>query len=226
MRYETAIVTGASRGLGLAIGRALAARGLSVVLSSRTKPPDDGLTWIETDVASPDSVAALFAAARERFGPADVLVNNAGVGHSKPFEDFAPEELRATLDVNLLGPMLCAREALPDMLRLGRGLIVNVGSDLSRRFHPTMAPYVASKFGLLGFSGSLLRQVKDSGIKVTAVLPGIIDTSFGGFADEGSRGERFGMPSDQLAKQVAALLDVPEHIVIDEITMHPLTQDF
>lgn len=226
MRYETAIVTGASRGLGLAVGRAFAARGLNVVLSSRTKPPDDELTWIETDVSSPDSVAALFTASGERFGPVDVLVSNAGLGHSKPFEQFAPQELRETLDVNLLGPMLCAREALPDMLRLGRGLIVNVGSDLSRRFHPTMAPYVASKFGLLGFSGSLLRQVKDSGIKVTAVLPGIIDTSFGGFADEGSRGERFGMPTEQLAEQIAALLDVPEHMVVDEITMHPLAQDF
>ena len=225
MRYRTAIVTGASRGLGLAVGRAFAARGLDVMLASRTEPPGD-LPWTRLDVASPESVAALFAAARERFGPVDVLVNNAGVGHGKQFEDFTVDELRETLDVNLLGPMLCALAALPDMLEAGRGLIVNVGSDLSRRFLAGMTPYTASKFGLLGFSGSLLREVKDRGVKVTAVLPGIIDTGFGGFAPEGSRGERYGMPAEQLAEQIAWLLDQPEHVVVDELTMHPLTQTF
>lgn len=225
MRYRTAIVTGASRGLGLAVGRVFAERGLNVMLASRTQP-DDALPWTRLDVADPASVEALFAATRERFGPVDVLVNNAGVGHGKPFEDFTVEELRETLDVNLLGPMLCALAALPDMLEAGRGLIVNVGSDLSRRFLAGMTPYTASKFGLLGFSGSLLREVKDRGVKVTAVLPGIIDTGFGGFAPEGSRGERDGMPAEQLALQIAWLLDQPEHVVIDELTMHPLTQTF
>lgn len=225
MRYRTAIVTGASRGLGLAVAQAFAARGLNVVAAARTRP-DSELHWVETDVSDAGSVDALFAAARERYGPVDVLVNNAGVGAAKSLQDFSVAELRETLDVNLLGPMLCARAALPDMLELGRGLIVNVGSDLSRRAARRMAPYTASKHGLLGFSAALLKEVKDEGIKVTAVLPGIIDTSFGGFAPEGSRGERVGMPSAQLAEQIAALLDVPEHMVIDEITMHPLTQDF
>ena len=122
--------------------------------------------------------------------------------------------------------MLCAREALRDMLELRRGLIVNVGSDLSRRYAPDLAVYTAAKFGLLGFSGALLRGVKDAGVKVTAVLPGVIDTAFGGFGAEGSRGERHGMPAAHLAEQIAALLDVPEHVVVDEITLHPVGQEF
>jgi short-subunit dehydrogenase len=225
MRYERAIVTGASRGLGLAVGHALASRGLDVVLASRTRPENEALPWVETDVSSPESVAALFAAARGR-GPVDVLVNNAGLAYPGPFAEQTVEQIRETLDVDLLGAMLCAREALAGMLELRRGLVVNVGSDLSRRYAPDLAVYTAAKFGLLGFSGALLRGVKDAGVKVTAVLPGVVDTAFGGFGEEGSRGERHGMPAAHLAEQIAALLDLPEHVVVDEITLHPVGQEF
>ncbi|MGH2997652.1 MAG: SDR family oxidoreductase, partial [Gaiellaceae bacterium] len=156
MRYRTAIVTGASRGLGLAVAHALVARGLDVVLASRTEPPELRERWIEADLSSAASISALVSAARERHGPVDVLVNNAGIGASRPFEESDEHEIRATVDVNLTGTMLCTLAVLPDMLAARRGLIVNVGSDLGRRFNPGMAVYTATKFGLLGFSGSLL----------------------------------------------------------------------
>jgi 3-oxoacyl-[acyl-carrier protein] reductase len=224
MRYRAAIVTGASRGLGLAIARSFLARGLGVVLTSRSRPPELAEHWIEADVADAASVSALFAEAKERVGSIDVLVNNAGIGTAEPFAEIAEETIRRTIDVNLLGPMLCTRAALPDMLAGGRGLIVNIGSDLSRRFNPNMAVYTATKFGLLGFSGSLLREVKDAGVKVTAVLPGVIDTAFGGFAEEGSRGLEDGLPAAELAEMIAALLDQPDNVVVDEITVHPTGQ--
>jgi NAD(P)-dependent dehydrogenase (short-subunit alcohol dehydrogenase family) len=225
MRYRTAIVTGASRGLGLEVSRQLAGRGLQVVAASRT-PPEDvaGVEWIETDVGSPESVRALFAAARERFGPVDVLVNNAGVGAQRLVEELTDEEILETIAVNLTGLVLCSRAALPDMLEAGRGLILNVGSDLSRRFNTGMAVYTATKFGVLGFSGSLLREVKDRGVKVCAILPGVIDTGFGGFAPEGSRGASEGLPARELAEQIVAFLDHPEHLVVDELVVHPVGQ--
>lgn len=226
MAYRAAIVTGASRGIGLAVAEAFAARGLEVVLASRTPPPRLADRWVEVDVSSGESVRALVVEARRRVGPVDVLVNNAGIGTSEPFAELGEEAIRRTVDVNLVGAMLCARAVLPELLAAGHGLIVNVASDLSRRFNPGMSVYTATKFGLLGFSGSLLREVKDRGVKVCTVMPGIVDTAFGGFAEEGSRGERHGLPPAHVAEVIAGLLDQPPHLVVDEITLHPLTQSF
>lgn len=225
MRYSTAIVTGASRGLGLAVAQALHARGLNVVAASRTRPGDDSVEWIETDVADAGSIAALFAGTRERFGPVDVLVNNAGIGWQRPFEAETAEDLERIVALNLTGAMVCAREALPGMLELGRGLIVNVGSDLSRRYLPGMTAYTATKFGLLGFSGSLMREVKGRGVNVAMLMPGVIDTSFGDFEAERSRGAYEGMQPEDLAGVVVSLLDAPEHLLVHELVVHPRGQE-
>jgi NAD(P)-dependent dehydrogenase (short-subunit alcohol dehydrogenase family) len=96
MGYSTAIVTGASRGIGLALGRALLARGLNVVLAARTPPPELKEHWIETDVAEEESVRRLVAATRGRFGPVDVLVNNAGIGWPQSFTETDVETIRAS----------------------------------------------------------------------------------------------------------------------------------
>ena len=88
-----------------------------------------------------------------------------------------------------------------------------------------MAPYVATKFGLLGFSGSLLREARAHGIKVSTGLPGIVDTAFNG-AQESSKDERWALRSAALAGQVVALLELPENVVVDELTIHPVHQDY
>jgi short-subunit dehydrogenase len=88
-----------------------------------------------------------------------------------------------------------------------------------------MAPYVASKFGVLGFAGSLHRELRARGLKVTTVLPGIIDSGFND-AIEGSRDARWAMPTADLARQVIALLDLPAHLVADEIALHPAEGDY
>ena len=224
--YSTAIVTGASRGLGLAVGRSFAARGLNVVLASRTEPPSpvDDAEWVRADVSRGDDIRALFAHTRDRFGSVDVLVNNAGIGWSSPFVEWTEDEIRSVVELNFTGLMLCCREALPQMLEQRRGLIVNVASDLAMRFTAGMSVYTATKFGVRGFSGSLLREVKDSGVKVVTVMPGVIDTSFGGFAGEGSRGEEHGIPPAHLAEEIARLLDQPPHLVVDELVVPPTGQ--
>lgn len=99
----------------------------------------------------------------------------------------------------------------------------NVASDLARRYLAKMAPYVATKFGLLGFLGSLLREVKDHGVKVTNVMPGIVDTAFGGGA-QGSRDESWALRPAALATQIAELMELSDNAVLDELTIHPLKQ--
>jgi short-subunit dehydrogenase len=104
-------------------------------------------------------------------------------------------------------------------------MIVNIASDLARRPLANMAPYVAAKHGLLGFSASLLREVKSHGVKVSTVLPGIIDSAFNG-AVQGSKDEAWALSCDMLASRIADLLELPGSVVIDELVIHPLHQDF
>ncbi len=231
------LVTGASRGLGAAIGRALLAAGHRVVLTARSADQlaaaatvlqaeyGARVQWLAADLADPEAAQSLVGTAEQRFGPIDALVNNAGIGTWKPLVEWSADEVIACTQLNLIAPMLLARAVLPGMLSRRRGYIVNIASDLARRPLAKMAPYVASKHGLLGFSASLLREVKGSGVKVSAVLPGIIDTAFNG-AREGSKDDTWALRPDALAAQIVGLFALPENVVIDELTIHPLHQEF
>jgi short-subunit dehydrogenase len=237
MKYTTAVVTGASRGLGRAIGLEFAKKGLRVVLAARNENElrqnaenlqqqgFSNVSFFPVDLRSRESIAALFDHTRKEFGAIDVLVNNAGVGSYKPFLEWTEEEIIDTASVNITGLMLCTHHALRDMVSIKRGWIINIASDLSRRPLPNMAPYVATKFGVLGFASSLLREVKQNQIKVCTIMPGIIDTNFNNSV-EGTRDETWALRSSTVAQSVASLLDLPDHVVIDEYMIHPLHQDF
>jgi NADP-dependent 3-hydroxy acid dehydrogenase YdfG len=165
------------------------------------------------------------AAVRERLGKIDILVNNAGVGWYKPFDAWSIAELDLAIDVNLKGTMYMTRAVLPEMQESGYGQIVNVASDLGRRVLPNMAPYVASKFGVVGFSGSLLREVKGRGVKIMTITPGIIDTYFGGGA-EGTKDEAWSLRPQFVARTVVEMLRLPRHWVVDELSIHAMGQEF
>ncbi len=237
--HDTALVTGASRGLGAALACEMAARGYRLMLVARSA---DGLNRLAddlrrahgavvhthaVDLTNAIALQACADAAERELGAVDVLVNNAGTGQYKPLAEWTPAEIVECTALNLTAPMLLARALVPGMAARGRGMVVNVASDLARRYLANMAPYVATKFGLLGFSGSLLREVKHRGVKVTAVLPGIIDTAFGGDAatfQPGQRDPRGALDSVLLARQIADLLELPDSMVKDEVVIHPLPQ--
>jgi 3-oxoacyl-[acyl-carrier protein] reductase len=235
--YERVLVTGASRGLGAALVRALIDRGYHVMSVARSEddlrreldrlPPSqrERADFRACDLADPRAADALVNAVQSSFGDLDVLINNAGAGAFKPLVQWSAAELAAGVHLNLLAPMLLARAVLPGMIARRRGMIVNIASDLARRPLANMAPYVAAKHGLLGFSSSLLREVKAHGIKVSAVLPGIIDSAFNG-AVPGSKDEAWALNCDALAGRIADLLELPGSMVIDELAIHPLHQDF
>ena len=236
-RYDKVLVTGASRGLGAALTRELLVRGHHVVMTARNEAElsqatqalrlqfGERVNFIAADLSDPAAAQALVAQVEQRFGALDALINNAGTGTYKPLVEWSAAEVTACLNVNLLAPMLLAQAVLPGMMARRSGYIVNVASDLARRPLANMAPYVASKFGLLGFSGSVLREAKGHGVKVSAVLPGIIDTAFNG-AVQGSKEDTWALRPEGLASQIAALFDLPENVVVDELTIHPLHQDF
>ena len=230
---QTWIVTGASRGLGRALCRELAARGRRVVAVARDATGLQALVdelgagrceALPLDLADAAAIGPALAALLPRIDHLEGLINNAGIGWYKPFLAHDEAELARLMQVNLLAPMQICRAVLPRLLEQGHGQLIAIGSDLGRRPLANMAPYVASKHGLAGFCHSLLREVKGGGVRVSLINPGIIETAFGG----GSEGEGDGLSSLSpavLAKLVVGVALQPAGVVVDELTVHPLGQD-
>lgn len=190
--HRTAVITGASKGIGEVTARRFAAEGANVVLAARSDDaleaiadsigPDRALA-VPTDVTDPDALVALLAWADERFGRIDVLVNDAGYYGRRRVEDNDVDDLTRTVDINLRAPMILCRLVLPYMRRVGGGAIVNVASLAGRVPLAGAAAYCATKFGLRTFSFALAEELAGSGITVSTVSPGPVDTTFfvGGF---------------------------------------------
>ncbi len=186
---KVALVTGASRGIGLAIARALARETCNVVISGRNQQTlEQAATEIRAkssggarvlpclcDVGDQAAVERMFATIEREFGRLDILVNNAGISQSAaPVEKTSVELWREIVDINLTGTFLCTRSAVPLMTR--GSTILNILSVAARDCFAGYAPYNASKAGALGFTFTLREELKPRGIRVTAVLPGATAT--------------------------------------------------
>jgi 3-oxoacyl-[acyl-carrier protein] reductase len=177
---RAAIVTGASRGAGAAIARALAEGGAKVGMLSRTGDDLDlpGAFGVECDVADRAQVFAAVDKVVEQFGSLDLVVANAGVGMYGPFLELAPEHLETMIDVNLKGTLYTAAATLPHLIAAGRGDFVSLASVAGLRAFPGEAVYNASKFGQVGFTRALDHEMREHGVRTTNLCPGGIATDF------------------------------------------------
>ena len=186
-RPRVALVTGAGGGIGRAIAEKLAKEGERVVVNDlRATNASEVVAAIEEsggeaavapgDVSDPEAVERIVGAAREAFGPVEVLVNNAGYGQQKLFVDLTVEDFDRMIGVHLRGTFLCTSAVLPGMLVAGRGVIVNVASQLGQIGGVELCHYSAAKAGIIGLTKSLAREVSAQGVRVNAVAPGPINT--------------------------------------------------
>jgi NAD(P)-dependent dehydrogenase (short-subunit alcohol dehydrogenase family) len=224
---KTAVITGASGGIGAAIARMLHERGVNLGLASRrgSDPGVEGAVSAACDVRDLDAMMSLCDETAERFGGIDIVVANAGVGAYGPFLDLSREHLDEMIDVNLKGTIYAIRAALPHML--GReGDVITLASEAGRRGLPYEAVYCASKFGQVGLTRALDHELREHGIRCTNICPGGVATEF---ALEEGRGRTPDvlpgmMTAEDVAEVVVFALERPRHFRILETALRPMTE--
>lgn len=183
---KTAIVTGSGTGIGAAIARRLAAAGAQVTLADKNEASAQAVcaeitaaggkaVACRVDICIPEEVQAMVDYSRDLFGPAHIMINNAGLGSQKRFLDTPLDTLRAMLEVNVIGTFLCAQAAARDMVEMGRGRIVNFSSHSGLLGSSGRAAYAASKGGVIAMTRVMAMELGPQGITVNAVAPGPID---------------------------------------------------
>jgi len=175
---------------------------------------------VPANVVNEEEIVAMVASHRERFGRLDVLVNNAGVGIGAAIDEYATKALDMQLDVNLRSYVIATREAVPMLKEAGaehgKALIVNTASISGKSGQPWISVYSATKFGVVGFSQAMQKELGQQGIQVTALCPGFVDTPMTEWVRGQVKQEEMIQPDD-IAEAVRLLLRVSPHCVIPEI---------
>jgi NAD(P)-dependent dehydrogenase (short-subunit alcohol dehydrogenase family) len=226
----TAVITGATSGIGREAAREFAKTGAKVVLAGRRKErllelaseieaSGGQALSVQTDVAEQAQVEALIEKCVERFGRVDVLVNNAGVAMASQFEAMSLEDFRRLMDVNFWGAVYACRAAVPQMRKQrGGGVILNVSSIFGKRGMPFETAYCASKFALAGFSEALRAELMSEGIDVCTVYPGAVETEIFDAAANSTGLEVPGFvpkfPASQMAKLIVQTARFPQPEVV------------
>ncbi len=226
---KVALVTGASRGIGFAIARRLGQMGARVSICGRNQAKldrsasslrDEGIETlaVQADVARGDQISALVQKTRQELGPIDILVNNAGTGVFGPFHEFGESDWNAVMDTNLKSVFLVCRAVAPEMIRRQTGHIINISSLAGKNTFANGAIYCASKWGLMGLSGSMAEDLRGYGIRVSAICPGSVATEFPG---QGGKTASKILQPDDVAHAVAALVTQSGGSFISEVHIRP-----
>lgn len=235
-----AVVTGASSGIGAAVARALSADGVHVALAARRSRELVAVAEslqgaggarsliYPTDVTDAEQVTALVAATRQHLGAVDVLVSCAGVMYYTLMAEPKVEQWERTVDVNCKGLLHGLAAVVPDMVARGRGHVVAISSDAGRKVFPGLGVYSASKFFTEAVLQSLRLETVGSGLRITSVQPGNVDTDLHDLSTDDTAVQRYGQPTgakllepDDVARAVLNALRQPAHIAVNEVLIEP-----
>ena len=227
---KVAFITGGSRGIGLAIARALLAQGAAVAITGTNRAALDAaegelrgsgageVMALRADVRSHDEVEKALSSVSSRFGGVDILINNAGVGVFRSVADTTVDEWHRVLDTNLSGVFYCCHAVLPLLKKRGGGWIINISSLASKNAFVNGAAYCASKSALNAFSEALMQEVRYDGVRVAYVLPGSVNTGFGGLSNTKSE---WALSPDDVAEVVADLIAHPARSLPSRVEIRP-----
>ncbi len=232
LKGKVAVVTGGTRGIGRSIAERLLHEGVRVaVCGSRQQSVDDAIAAMSAqgdvfgftaDVSKRDDVKNFIASVKERFGTIHILINNAGVGSFRDTASLGPEDWDRMIGVNLSGAYYCSHEVLPIFLSDGNrergGDVINIGSLAGKNPFAGGSGYNASKFGLLGFSEAMMLDHRNSGVRVSCIMPGSVDT---GFSNSGGSDSEWKIAPSDIAEVVVALLQMPRRTTISRVEMRP-----
>src|SRR4051812_15594081 len=231
LTHEVSVVTGAARGIGLALVHALVRAGARVVASDVDEAAlkhavrefdAKAVHPVRTDVSSMEEMAKLVSETERAFGPLTIWINNAGLARHRPITDYTAAEIDLMLDVNLKGTILGSQAALRAMQPHRRGHIVNIISTASLRGIPSETVYCAAKWGVRGFTQGLREEAAANGIRVTAVLPGGVDTTFWRDAvDRKMPVEKF-LSAQHVADAVISMLQTDDVVVPQELVLRAI----
>jgi NAD(P)-dependent dehydrogenase (short-subunit alcohol dehydrogenase family) len=230
LQDHNAIVTGGTRGIGLAIAEVLVRAGASVAICGRndtgvrnavthlTSMSRSKVVGKAADVRSSKEVVSFFQFADRELGGLDILVNNAGIGVFKSAAEMSVDDWTKTLETNLSGAFYCSKEALPRMRNRGHGYIVNISSLAGKNAFAGGVAYNASKFGLNGFSEAMMLDHRYENVRVSCVMPGSVDTEFGTGSNSGADWK---IAATDVADIVLMLLKTPARTLISRIEVRP-----
>jgi 3-oxoacyl-[acyl-carrier protein] reductase len=228
---KVAAITGGSRGIGLATARAMLKHGASVVFTAtsdesvaravadlQNDAPADRILGLKADVRKYSNVESAWSAAATRFGGLDIVVNNAGIGMFRPVAEMAIDEWRDVFETNVTGVFNGSRAAISHLRKRGGGWIINISSLASKNPFVNGAAYCATKAAVNAFSEALMQEVRYEGIRVAYVLPGSVNTGFGGLANTKSDGA---LAPDDVAQVIVDLVAHPSRALPSRVEIRP-----
>lgn len=236
LKDQVAIITGASRGIGKEIAVKLAEQGMKLTIVGSSAQISEtaeelkkigfsNVLPIQADVTKEEDMEQVIKKTIDEFGHLDLLVNNAGVGFFKLTEEVTVEEWKKVFEVNVQGVFLATKAVLPHMKERKSGTIITISSDVGRYTIPNGAAYTATKYAVQGFSGSVAQEVREYGIRVGTINPGMVDTYFAN-STQGLPEKHDWLKVEDIANAVVYMASAPKYMLIDEIVLHPLVQQY
>ena len=229
---QVAIISGASRGIGRATALLLALQGAKVVAVARSQQELEELTkktqglGIVADISDEADAEYVVQETLRQLGRLDILVCNAGVGSFNELEQFDAAEWDRIFDTNVKGTFLLCKAAVPHFKARKNGHIVGIVSDVAKRTFAHGTAYGASKYAQDAVLSSLRKEVRPHGIKVSTIYPGLVDTYFNDTKPGSAEAEKTHLRPSDVAQTVRYVLEAPAHVVIDELMLHPTTQEW
>lgn len=236
LKGKTIVITGASKGIGRAVALQVAAVGANLALMARSEQELQDVKKMAAahqghclvfagDVADEVFVNKTMEATAKKFGSIDIVINNAGFGVFKPSDEISAAEWDSVFATNVKGTFLVTNAAIPYMKKNKSGHIINIASDVAKRVFSGGSLYCASKYAQDAYSMAIRKELRPFNIKVSVVYSGLVDSSF--HSDpQGHGSHNWWLKNEDMANAVIYMATQPAHVVIDELMIHPLAQEY